>query len=610
MNISTILKVCTLILCLTMINFNAYGNSNPSEKEKEKNPQKKKKRSSEIAIQIKELTDLCEHELESNNDKKFDSIARLSLDLAESSFDPDLILETNLKYLGYVKERGERLQIKKIITRTEGLALKEQSIKERINTWLIIAESTANLGMSEDTYKFASKALNEAIVERNNDYIIKAYLLLGKSLELHSHYIEAYQNYLNALYQTELIKHEDHYDDKLNLCYGYLFDFFNSIKEFEKAAEYKNKEIEYYLDKDQIDSTKLMKAKYDLCGIAIRAKMYANISKKLTQILDFADKSKNTELKDYALSLYRTFLIETNNHKGFKDLYVDKYPEELDVLKQKNRILYMRILAKISEYEGKMQEAKKRYQKAEQLFTINHSPIFKSNFYKRYGQFLKRKGDLKEAKEMFLKSYKFAKEGEYLDYMLESSYYIDSISVELNNYKDAYKYSKINKELIEKENKLVREKEFLRIEIENESKQMALTQEKKEIETKRKYYIQYMILTIVIVLFFLLLILLSSMKVPEWVIQGLGFVSILMIFEFVILILDHKIHHLTHGAPLWIFIIKILILFVLFPLHHLVEKWIIKYMTTNQILKKPNTKSLKEIAHNLWPWLKNKEETP
>ncbi len=177
------------------------------------------------------------------------------------------------------------------------------------------------------------------------------------------------------------------------------------------------------------------------------------------------------------------------------------------------------------------------------------------------------------------------------------------------NYEDAYKYANINKKLIQKENSLGREKEFLRIEIDNESKQMALIQEKKENDTKRKYNLQYFILTIVIILFFLLLIILSSLKVPEWLIHALGFLSILMIFEFVILILDHKIHHLTHGAPLWIFIFKILILVVLFPLHHIVEKWIIKYMTTNQILKKPNPKSFKDMAHKMWPWMKNKGES-
>lgn len=611
MKISTILKVCILILCLTTINVYTYGSSNLSEKEEEKNPQKKKKKSNEIANQIKELTDLCLHELKNNNDdNKFDSIASLALALAESSFDPDLILETNLKYLGCVKEKGERLQIRKIIKRTEGLALKKQTIKERINTWLIIAKSAANLGMSDDTYKFASKALNEANAENNQRYIIKAYLLLGKSLELQNHFIEAYQNYLNALYQTELNKHDKQYNENLNLCYGYLFDFFNSIKDFDKAAEYKNKEIEYYLNKDKVDSTKVLWVKYDLCGISIRAKIYANIENRLLQILGFADRNKNIELKDYTLSLYRTFLIETNNHKGFKELYVDKYPEELEVLRQKNPILHMRILAKIAEHDKDMFRAKDLYNKAEQLFTSNQSPIFKSNFYKRYGQFLIRKGDLREAKELFVKSYSFAKESDYLDYMLESSYYIDSISIELQNYEEAYKYAKINKTLIQKENSLVKEKEFLRLEIDNESKQMALIQEKKENETKRKYNIQYLILTIVIILFFLLLILLSSLKVPEWLIHGLGFLSILMIFEFVILILDHKIHHLTHGAPLWIFIFKILILFVLFPLHHLVEKWIIKYMTTNQILKKPNPISIKDVAQKIWPWMKNKDQTP
>jgi len=42
-------------------------------------------------------------------------------------------------------------------------------------------------------------------------------------------------------------------------------------------------------------------------------------------------------------------------------------------------------------------------------------------------------------------------------------------------------------------------------------------------------------------------------------------------------------------------------------MHHLIEKWIIKYMMNNKLIKKPNTKSIKNIAKAIWSWMGNKE---
>jgi len=100
----------------------------------------------------------------------------------------------------------------------------------------------------------------------------------------------------------------------------------------------------------------------------------------------------------------------------------------------------------------------------------------------------------------------------------------------------------------------------------------------------------------------------SQLRVPEWIIKGSGFLGILMIFEFLILLLDHEIHHLTHGAPFWIFMIKVVILFVLFPLHHVIEHALINYMLKNKLLWKPGKFSMKKIAHTIWPWMGNKDQ--
>ena len=132
---------------------------------------------------------------------------------------------------------------------------------------------------------------------------------------------------------------------------------------------------------------------------------------------------------------------------------------------------------------------------------------------------------------------------------------------------------------------------------------MELAQEQEKVKTKKKYNVQYLIITLCITILMIIFIGVSHLKVPVWVVKGSGFLGILMFFEFIILILDHEIHHMTHGAPLWIFVIKVAILFVLFPLHHIIEHALINYMLKNQLLKKPTKGSIKKIAQKLWPWM-------
>ncbi len=138
---------------------------------------------------------------------------------------------------------------------------------------------------------------------------------------------------------------------------------------------------------------------------------------------------------------------------------------------------------------------------------------------------------------------------------------------------------------------------------------MEIIAEKKAAEKKRKHNMQYAIIIVAIMSSFLILILVSSMKVPEWLIDLLGFFSILFLFEFITILLDHEIHHLTHGEPLKIFICKIAILTLLFPLHHFIESSVTDYMKKNKLIGRVTWLSFKKGLAKIWPWLAPKHRT-
>jgi hypothetical protein len=64
----------------------------------------------------------------------------------------------------------------------------------------------------------------------------------------------------------------------------------------------------------------------------------------------------------------------------------------------------------------------------------------------------------------------------------------------------------------------------------------------------------------------------------------LGFISFILLFEFIILLADQKIHHATHGEPWKILALKIVLIGIMMPLHHWTEHKVIHYLIHKKVV--------------------------
>ena len=85
-----------------------------------------------------------------------------------------------------------------------------------------------------------------------------------------------------------------------------------------------------------------------------------------------------------------------------------------------------------------------------------------------------------------------------------------------------------------------------------------------------------------IILLFLSLAAMGKFKVKPWFIRSLGFISFILLFEFIILIIDGQLHAITHGEPLPLLLIKIVLIALLLPFHHWLEHKVIKYLVRHE----------------------------
>ncbi|MBE0641009.1 MAG: hypothetical protein IH599_03170 [Bacteroidales bacterium] len=114
--------------------------------------------------------------------------------------------------------------------------------------------------------------------------------------------------------------------------------------------------------------------------------------------------------------------------------------------------------------------------------------------------------------------------------------------------------------------------------------------------------IQYTAITIALVLVFFIVITLGSLAIRPWVKRLMSFLSFVMLFEFIILILDHQIHQLTLGEPWKVLSFKIIIIALLLPLHHWLEHRLTNYLISKKLrVRLPDMRSVGRKKKNPIP---------
>ncbi len=538
-----------------------------------------------------------------NNESKFDSICKIALAQAEGSFDVSVILKTNIDYLQNIPFGSDAQHVKNVIARTLELG-KRANQEEVFNIWLTVSAAYLKIHDADKANNFSLKAISHCTNGCESTMQILAQLSMGKSLEYQRDYIAAYQQYMNASYNIELLEDQESSRDIKIKCFDYLFTFYQKLKNYDAAAKYKNDIIKLSSTKTLIDSTRYYWDLYDLAGLSLSANRHGLLTQMIERLLTYAKKQGNVKLKQHTLALYRSFLLDNNQFKGFENIYVNRYPEEFSILKKENLARYYQIKAYIHESNARIDSALLYYEKAKSYIGKSKNDVLKSKFYSRYGEFELRNNNYSTAYQYYKKAFEFAANRTYTPYIIESTDHLARLAYDQGRYQEAYQYQKFHHEALLVQNKSSKQDELLKIKLENESKQLKILQRREKQQRKKKHDLQYFIITVGILFLFLLMIILSRVSVPEWIVKGVGFISVLMFFEFIILLLDNQIHHLTHGAPLYIFIIKILILSVLFPLHHIIEKALVNHLVARKQIWTPNKKSISKILHFIWPWLK------
>jgi len=517
--------------------------------------------------------------LQNNDPAMADSLLRIAISLAEMTYKNELILQA---YNDYIECMDMGQFDKTRLTYAMKAMQISNSCKDNRLLWRTyhnIAEVYQAMYLYDKALDFSYKSYNIADYLRNDTLRARSYLSIGNSLRKNNNFVEAFRNYLQALNIAEVLKDYT----LLDQCYKVLSKFYNLSKNYDKAIEFKLKQGALIRNQTEIDSLKLMYNQFELEEINFNSHRTANET-SLELIISYAMKHQEERLKYFVFSLYRSYLINNDKFGKLRALYLDRFPAELTRLLSQDSSMYFRVRALIAEDQHLYDSAYYYFGKAAQLIDQNSNKELKATFYLRYGQYLVRRENQSQAIVMFTKAFQYANEGHNLEFAIKASSQLQAVYESLKDYQQAFYFAKRTLALSDSLELITKKDDLLLMDIDNATTQREEALQRQARETQRNHNIQYTAIIILMIVIFIILILLGSLHVPRWVIEFLGFISFIFLFEFIVLIADHKIEEITHGEPWKVLAIKIVLIGILMPLHHLVERRMIAYLLNKKLL--------------------------
>jgi len=160
------------------------------------------------------------------------------------------------------------------------------------------------------------------------------------------------------------------------------------------------------------------------------------------------------------------------------------------------------------------------------------------------------------------------------------------------NDKQALDYLQLSQDAIDSLYKQQRSKEFENMYINEREREKAAVEKVKEEAIQRRQNLEFSLIAIGILGFIILFLLLSrSIIVNERWITFFGVLGLLIVFEFINLLIHPTLAHITHESPVLLLIAYVIVASLLIPIHHRLEKWIIKRVTEkNKMIRLANAK--------------------
>jgi tetratricopeptide (TPR) repeat protein len=522
-----------------------------------------------------------------------DDYGRQALEAAEMSRDRMLMIQTYLtdgrRFEQGVGLKGNLEKAMEKFSRAEQIAREDKLDDGLVYTDVAFAEVYRTLGDNVQAMTYSNQAVTTASDLDNDSVQVAAYTCLGLSYEARNEKLLAFRNYLKALDVAELGKNEW----LIRNASAYLAYFYHGIHEEDKAIDYELNTI--------IPMDRKLKHFNELGGDYVTLAQF--FTKK--QEYDIA-----LESYEHAIQLADTIrfdLVKINSYVGIFNTYFNSGQYQ-------KGMAYFRLHPVVSDYlyragmqyvvdgiyadayldMGRYDSAAYYYERESPEVEAKANAPARADFYDEMGEFYKKQGMWGKAIGYYQKEEAIGKAMGDLHILEHADESLDTLYWRMNDFARAYTYHTQYGQYSDSLRNLSKETELLKLEVDNDNRRRERVAREEEQNRERRHNVQYMGFTVGLVLLFVSLVMLGWLAVPTSVIRGLGFLSFIFLFEFIILLTDKQISELTHDEPWKVLLIKIALAAILLPLHHWSEHRVIHFLSTRKRVK--GTRRVKEAV--------------
>jgi tetratricopeptide (TPR) repeat protein len=170
--------------------------------------------------------------------------------------------------------------------------------------------------------------------------------------------------------------------------------------------------------------------------------------------------------------------------------------------------------------------------------------------------------------------YKFAEKSPQYSKKAAASQMLYEIYKERGNTASALKYHEFYKVATDSLNSITKTKKLESMLMQEKERQKELAEKREQENEEHKNNLQYAAIALGLVSFVILFLLFSHTIIAnQKLIDSLGVIALLIVFEFLNLFLHPYLGELTHHSPILMLIAMVCIAAILVPLHHKIEHW-------------------------------------
>ncbi|HEV3411848.1 MAG TPA: hypothetical protein VG101_05180 [Puia sp.] len=513
-----------------------------------------------------------------------DEYGRQAVEAAEMSRDRMLMIGTYLsnghRFLQGVGLKGNLEMAMENYRRAEQIAKEDKMDAGLVYTDVAFAEVYRTLGDNVQAMIYSNQAVTTAGDLDNDSVQVAASTSLGESYEARNEKLLAFRNYLKALDVAERGKN----DLLIRNASAFLAYFYHGIHEEDKAIDYELNII--------IPTDRKMKHLFELRGD------YNTLAQFFTRKGEY---DIALECNEHAIRLADSIhfdLVKIDSYFGISDIYFKsgQYQKGMSYLSlhpgMTNYLNRAGMQYVIDEIYAEAYMNMGRYDSAAYFFGRENPEVeakanapARADFYDDMGEFYKMRGMWDKAIGYYLKEEGIGRTMGDLHVLQHAAENLDSLYWRTSDFPKAYAYRTQYAQYSDSLRSLGKETELLKLEVDNDNRRRDRLAREDEQDRERRHNVQYMGFTVGLVVLFIALVMMGWLAVPTSVIRGLGFLSFIFLFEFIILLTDKQIAELTHDEPWKVLLIKIVLAAVLLPLHHWSEHRVIHFLSNRKRFK-------------------------